>query len=1422
MKKLILLLMTLAAVVVVAVYLLMPSTLNWDKYIRDVEQEIKTQTGLALRYQGKPQFVGGAVPLVRLDKATLSNVPGAEAVLMMKTDSLEIQLDRAQIFKRRIKARKVVLHSPSFNFERLNDGKWNWQIAFVERRVKNEALGFESLLISKGKAEVRPDKYSPATKWSGMNAELLADSVRGPFYFDGNVSTSGTTVGFSMRVDRFDSASSPNLTLRVTHAPSESTVSFSGQYSLASETKGDLNGDVSFEVRKPAALLALVTDQKLPDSVLLPLVGSLKIAEDSVKRERTLSSFVFSYGRSAASGSVKTTFLSAEETARILQIREEIVDEGLVLRDPNDPSVAVNVDKVKTEVKLAEHLLPSDTEASFVFTKLEADPFVAATSDFVRFAEHLFDPRSKDRVTLDLKLDSIEYRNALLRQGAVRIERSENGFDFSGLKVRFPGETDVSASGSVRLAGESATLNARIEAESNNIGDALNWIGYPLSDDRPADIWHLFKGSADITLSSNGFVIRDVRLNPDNAEITGSAAVRYGARPRVALKADVRNFDAKVYFPEADKVVTAFMTARRDKTVSARIRTLSDMLNPLNKVELSASVSANIVDFSELQMENAALDVAVRQGRLELKNFSADNLWNGKIALSGVLEHLGGDLTFMPLNVSFSSDRHNEFLRQSGFSWPLRSVNDFAQMAVTAKINGTADKFGYTLGLSSGDLVLDAAGDFVGTGNEKTGKIELKASDSDFRHFIALFTNKYRPLSPKPGRVEASAGVSFGTNFIKLENVNLSVADAAEMTGSADWAFGADRPRVSAALNFSTLNMKKLLPSLTDGIVAGEETVAAENVFGTDGALTGLERLSFSRNNFNLSFLGDYNAKIDVAAEYAVYGRTEFSNIRGTVRLSPSAAEFKLESASVNGATLTLSTKLSPENNDVRFEGQMNLLDVTIPKTAFASPHLDLAQIEGGALYLNGVGTGRTPYDVMRSFEGTGFAGFRSALLTGLSYSAFPEIFKTASPENIGMLNETIMKGRTPVSKLLANLVFDKGILRSASTQLTYGRERTDLGPAAFNLADGTFTADWVMSLKVFDAPDFKITLEKHPGKELEITENVAETARGFIVKNEDNKRRQQEAQDKAREAREKKITERRQIQRNRLLNEEARFSAELDVLNKRVEELAVYDDVFQAKRYAEQLRLIQKESNELMSEIQSMLSSDSISFDTIQQFRDRIATVLMNKRGEIEEVYAAAVSKGIKGHIYAYLTEANDILTEIIKMKAEYPQIPELEKIQISGMAGLNKLKGMDAKSETRMDEAQLRLLQTEAELTLQAVKADKEKALEKIKVFQAAEEEKKAKERAAEEARLKAEAEAKAAEEARLKAEEEARAAEKKRKQETVFRRSGEASAWHEGNVERKEAPSSGVLSFGDGGSSTGEAAPDAAASPMIIRRR
>ena len=125
-----------------------------------------------------------------------------------------------------------------------------------------------------------------------------------------------------------------------------------------------------------------------------------------------------------------------------------------------------------------------------------------------------------------------------------------------------------------------------------------------------------------------------------------------------------------------------------------------------------------------------------------------------------------------------------------------------------------------------------------------------------------------------------------------------------------------------------------------------------------------------------------------------VYGKTEFSNIRGTVRLSPTAAEFKLESASVNGATLTLSTKLTPENNDVSFVGQMNLLDVTIPKTAFASPQIDLAQIEGGSLYLNGVGTGRTPYDVMRSLEGTGFAGFRSALLTGLSYSAFPEIQK--------------------------------------------------------------------------------------------------------------------------------------------------------------------------------------------------------------------------------------------------------------------------------------------------------------------------------------------------------------------------------------------------------------------------------------------
>ena len=1422
MKKLIILLSSLVVIVGAGIYFIMPSNLDWDGYVQAVEKEIKTQTGLALRFTGKPQFVGGTVPLVRIEQPTLSNVPGAEAILMMKADSMEIQLDRAQIFKRRIRARKVVLHSPVFNFERLNDGKWNWQIAFFERRVKNEALGFENLMISKGKAEIHPDKYSATVRWNNINAELLADSSRGPFYFDGIAGTSIATVGFSMRIDKFDAGSSPNVTMRITHAPSESTMSFVGKYSLDPETKGDLTGSMSFEVRKTAALFSLFSKEKLPDSVFMPLVGSMKIAENSQRRERVLSDFVFKYGQSAASGSVRTRFLSADEAVNLMEKKEEVVlEEELILRDPSNPSVAVNVDQVKTETKIAEHLLPSETEVSFAFSKLMADPFVAAAPDFVKVFEEFHNPRSKDKVTVNLLLDSVEYRKVLLRQGEVKIETSDNGLRLTDSKIRFPGETDVKADGSLQVSGDKPLFNVLLSAESNNIGDFLNWVGYPVLDNRPADIWHLFKGSVNLTLSEGGVVLKDIRLYPDRAEITGSAAVRYGSRPRIAVKANVRNFDAKAYFPEADKLVSAFVAERKDKTFAARVRMLSDKLNPLNKMELSMNVAADLVDFTDFQAKNAALDFSVQQGRLVLNNLSSDDLWNGTIALSGVLEHLGSDLTFMPMNVSLTSSRQNEFLHQSGFSWPLQSLNDFTDLTLRGKINGTADKFTYTAEVLSGDMTLKAAGDFSESGGEKTGQIRLSGADGDFRHFVSLFTKKYRPLSPKPGNVETSANISFGKNFIKVDNLSLLIPDAAEMQGNAVWALGGDRPNVQASLAFSFVNLKKVFPSLTDSIVAGEETVLTENVFQKDGALVDLEKISFSRNNFNLSFLGNYDAKIDITADRMSYGRSEFFNASGLIELTPSFAEAKLYSAVVNGATLTLSAKISPENSDYRVEGQMNLSEITIPRRAFNSELFDVSQMDGGSIYLNGVGTGRTPFDVMRSFEGTGFAGFRSALITGFSYKTFPEIFKTASPENIGLLSDTVMRGRTPVSKLLSNLVFENGTLKSAKTQLTYEQERTDIGTAAFNLTDGSFTADWSFSLKAFNAPDFRLQLNKQAGKDLELTENVAETARGFIVKNEEEKARKKEAQENAREARAKKAAVRKQFQRNKLVGEEASFSNELDALDKRIEALQEYQDVFQAARYTEQLLLIQKEAKALQDDIRTALASDDVSVEKLQDFREKITTVLINKKQEIDENYNAALLKGVKGHVYAALTEGNSILKEIIRLKTEYPRIEDLAQCVQTGMELLNKLKGFDERAEMPMNEAERSLLQTETKLTLEAVKKEKETADDMIKKYQQAEEEKMAKVRAEEEARLKAEAEAKAAEEARLKAEEEARADALKKKQETIHRRTViEGSPWYADVDETSTKPASGVLSFG--GTSKPVSGEEMPVDKPIIRRR
>ncbi len=438
MKKLILILVAFVALLGAGVYFILPTNINWNEYVQETAAAVKSRTGLTLAVQGQPTFSMKPAPMLKLGQVTLGNVSDTTYPQMMRAARAEILFDTRSLFRRKIKVKKVTLFSPQFYFETMPNGKWNWQAAFFDRTVADATIGFDSLLLTDGSAEVKADKYTPPQKWDRVNAELFADSIQGPFFFEGNFGAMASSFGFSLKVEKFTPAQSPDFSLRLINAPAETSIVFNGKYGLTETDRGILTGNLMFDVRKPDQFFALLFPQeKLPAELFQPAVGNLKLNKNAQTRTTELTEILFKYGTSSASGKMSVRSLSPQE-ASSLQAQEEediLSGEEIILRDPKNPSEPVKLDDAPVrQTKLAQHLLPKVVDGSFIFPRFDADPFFDNLTSITSFLSKTgYFSQTKDSYSFDVTFDVINYKKDVIHQLKTKIASIPQGVAFKNV-----------------------------------------------------------------------------------------------------------------------------------------------------------------------------------------------------------------------------------------------------------------------------------------------------------------------------------------------------------------------------------------------------------------------------------------------------------------------------------------------------------------------------------------------------------------------------------------------------------------------------------------------------------------------------------------------------------------------------------------------------------------------------------------------------------------------------------------------------------------------------------------------------------------------------------------------------------------------------------------------------------------------------
>lgn len=1386
MKKLIVILVVFTALAGTGIYFVLPANIDWDSHVRESAAAFQRRTGVALTVSGKPVFSMKPSPVLRLGKIRLGNVADSTYPQMMTADGAEVLFDTASLFRRKIKIKKVTLRRPRFYFETLPNGKWNWQTAFFDRAGADSSIGFASLLLTDGGAEVKPDKYSPVEKWDSLNAEMFADSLHGPFFLEGNVGALASTFGFSLKVEKFAAGQSPEFSLRLINAPAEASFVLNGTYGLAASDGETLSGTLSYDVRKPDRFFALLyPDEKLPAPLFQPVVGNLKLKKNARTRTLSLSEILFKYGNSSASGKMSVRTLTAQEAAE-RQAEEESFepaseDEEIVLRDPDDPTKKYTLDGAPvSETKLAEHLLPKVYDGSFVFSKFEADPFVDNLNAVLDFAVKNKLAETDSDFSADVVFDTVDFRRDAVHQLKAKVALTKKSVTFSELSGTFPGNAYFHGEAELKL-DRTPMLTGKMAAEIDSANLFFGWAGVPLPEETPQGLLRGFKASGDFTLARNGVLFKNVEGELDQNAFSGNLAVRFGKRPAVNLAGTVADLNAARYFPAKSKAFAAKRDGFAKLSARDQVRSVFDGLAFLNGFDLNLRLTSPEFSWGDLNGTDLNADLSLSRGVLKINKLSADNLLASKIELSGTAEGFGGDPKAGALKIYVEARQASSLTQTLGVTLP-RGLSPQDGLLVSVKLDGSMQTAQFESLFMYDQNMLSLNGSMNAIGADRYDwNAKINAMNRNFRTFVGFFTDGYRPARSNPGLFQLSADLQKTRDAFRVTNAEIGIGRNS-LTGSAKIETGADgKKRFSADLTAENLELSGVLPRMNFMEKVRSDSDPIENVLTENGFLTRFaDELSFSQKPFDLSFLGDYDATVSVKANRLVLAPLELAEVDGVVTLGADKIGLDLRRSLWNGANFGgMFSFVRDRDGNVGVSAAARLSNATVPAKVFGSAKIDLANLDGLTVNVNAKASGKSADEWAETLSGKGSVLFNGADVVGVNVGRMQAQLQ-GQQKSKEDLDRAFLSGKTDISRFKADMTVNGGVLTLRPASFVYGGDTMNANMMTYNYRDGTFSATAQFPSGIKGVDNVIVGVERKTDVPAVVTTNSQYAIKTAGEAAAAAKKSIREEQRKRDEEAARKREEIDRVQRRKTDELEQKISlAQADASRMAQELRALSQDVYQVGRYLQTVEQVDGALSKILSDLSDgkAASNGALSDAEIRSFEDRLKKDYADKAQSVADAYETAMSVGLRGTVFNAMNDANKILLEEVKLQNQHKDLTEIADHVRDIRAKMDELKALNQQAEKAdvHDRAGMTVLRGQAESVLESVNAVRGKTLQLIADKNArlkAEEEARI---AAEKRRLFEEEKAKAAAEAAAAAEKARKEAEERERKRTIVRTDG-----------------------------------------------
>ncbi len=963
-----------ALIVVFAALFGVPYAVDWNSYRGVFEEEASRMLGREVRVQGNVGVRLLPSPYVRAENLRIGGAVGEETGRsLFRADVFTLWLSVPPLLKGIVEAREVEIVKPVLEVAIDEEGRTSLStLKLTPGRVSivPQDVAFRSVNVIDGSLGLNGPKGVELARLEGLNGEISADTIDGPFRYRGTVNWDGGVRDVRITTAQQD----PNGDLRfkaLVNVPANSN-----SYTLDA-TARNLSGATSLD--------GTLTARISTGGFVVAAGGD--VAADPAAGPSTATK------ASPPDGFFDFTAKVASEPGRI-----RLDDIAIALEQGGLPQLISGrssvswADAVKLDMELESKWLDLDQLTAGSSASAAAIPLELARTLFDRLVDEL--PATAD-TDIALAVDQVGLGKQSVSGLRLKASRGGGPLQLKDVHAGLPGGTQLALDGILDGTAGARSFTGTMSLSGQSLTRFTTW-GF---GDNP---FSRQRSDGPFAIAGNlKFDDQAIELTDASAEVSGTPVigeVRLGLEePRrlaVALEGEKINLDDLWPGNPGLRGLRGLLTG------GPKVDTAGTATEPQQKTGIFASdvsfdIRAGQLIDGERKLQNVHLDVALQKGALtvpKLKFESSGGLavdLEGSAAgvpdetrgrLRGVIEAPSPEaVTALAELVDLPSGIDAKFTRWSGFTpWRVATTFSFGERlsdALDVAIDGT---------LSGGRVVADARIDAArGDWRAATADITAQIETPDVYGFLDQVSGyKSKGGEPHPGNIFVKAVGKAADGLVAVAELK---ADTVELEFNGRVAVpeeGSPAAKGDIRVAANDLNRVMTLTGLSIGAGAGAVPVAGTIAAAHDGATLTLASPSLKIGEAAVSGVVTYTAASDdktatVQAELSA-DKASLPGLLGAISAAPvlqseSAVELPAVDArrrpavAVAAAAVAPSTGIWPEQpfdfspldgvtgtlkagiRALTLEPDLAMKDARID-VAFAPGKLDVIRLEGAVL----------------------------------------------------------------------------------------------------------------------------------------------------------------------------------------------------------------------------------------------------------------------------------------------------------------------------------------------------------------------------------------------------------------------------------------------------------------------------------------